>query len=337
MSLTGFVSFIRYLYTLRPDVYPLDVKLHDYEYLFLAPLARMVASLFNHLPLLLNELTDYENSFLVARTAMIDRVMVDALLYTATSSTSSESNRDSNNESSGHCDPHTVDSYSRNGFRQILILGAGFDSRAYRFHELRKNKNGAIEVLVIEVDQSIVQQKKVSKLKKGLGEEKFRQLTEGVEFVECNFDYPNALFNALSNSKFDPSLQTFVLLEGVTYYLSKAAISETLTTLSRLRSTGRRPLAEWKLVFDFVDETVFLPTASHNQKLSLRTLAAINAPFKSGLPFEKNLLNECFNRYEIQVDKLWKMLSMMAELFPNVYTISNLLPMALAECHWTSR
>lgn len=52
--------------------------------------------------------------------------------------------------------------YIDDGLEQLVILGAGFDSRAYRFEKLKG------QVKVFEVDHPATQQAKLEKLKKYL-------------------------------------------------------------------------------------------------------------------------------------------------------------------------
>ena len=61
------------------------------------------------------------------------------------------------------------------GLEQLVILGAGYDSRAYRFEKLKRVK-------VFEVDHPATQRVKVARLKEALGE-----LPENVVFVPIDF------------------------------------------------------------------------------------------------------------------------------------------------------
>lgn len=285
--------------------------------MFLTPPIRFIADTITKFPLLLKATIDSDGGFIVARTALIDKLVIHALkgIDDKVQINSAES------------------SIAPRRYRQILILGAGFDTRAYRFHEFRQNQEGA-QISVIEIDQSSVQRNKISRLKKNLGEEKFNRFTEGVEFIECNFEFPGALRNALIKSQlFDASLPTFILWEGVTYYLERDAIEETLSILSQLRSESSIK-SEWKLVFDFVDEIIMSESAPLSQKITLEAIAAVNAPFKSGLPIQKYQLDQYLHSYEIEVDKVWTFLAMMTEMFPNICRANSRIPFALAECHW---
>ncbi|MGB8312113.1 MAG: class I SAM-dependent methyltransferase [Halobacteriota archaeon] len=72
-----------------------------------------------------------------------------------------------------------IDDYLRScidgGLEQLVILGTGYDSRAYRFEGLKRAK-------VFEVDHPATQRIKVVKLKTALG-----KLPENVVFVSIDF------------------------------------------------------------------------------------------------------------------------------------------------------
>ena len=107
------------------------------------------------------------------------------------------------------------------GFRQVIILGAGFDTRAYRMKELA-------EVSVIEVDQPATSRLKRSTLGRLLGE-----LPSNVRFLEMDFN--NQRLEAGINSlDFDPATPTAVIWEGVTNYLTAEGVEATFRSLGRI-------------------------------------------------------------------------------------------------------
>ncbi len=95
------------------------------------------------------------------------------------------------------------------GIQQLVILGAGFDSRAYRFNRLKKG------VKVFEVDHPATQKNKLKKLARILGP---GGLPGYVTFVPVDFTR-EPLAKRLSDYGYAEQLKTLFLWEGVTTYL----------------------------------------------------------------------------------------------------------------------
>jgi methyltransferase (TIGR00027 family) len=106
------------------------------------------------------------------------------------------------------------------GIAQLVILGAGLDTRPYRLPGMERIK-------VFEVDLALVQDEKKARLQKLLG-----RLPENVVFIPIDFD-TQALDEALSGSTFDPSKPAIFIWEGVTQYLTEGAVRQTLSSVGR--------------------------------------------------------------------------------------------------------
>ncbi|MGE5123930.1 MAG: SAM-dependent methyltransferase, partial [Acidobacteriaceae bacterium] len=103
-----------------------------------------------------------------------------------------------------------------NGLQQLVILGAGFDSRAYRFEQLKYG------VKVFEVDHPATQQVKMKKVKAILGE-----LPAHVTYTSIDFE-GETLEKCLLGSGYDEALMTLFIWEGVVMYLSTQSVEGTL-------------------------------------------------------------------------------------------------------------
>jgi methyltransferase (TIGR00027 family) len=101
------------------------------------------------------------------------------------------------------------------GIRQVVILGAGLDTRPYRLA-------GMDRVQVFEVDLPSVQEAKKKRLHKHFG-----RLPGNVTFVPIDFD-KESLEAAFTGTPFDPSNPSMFVWEGVTQYLSEEAVRRTL-------------------------------------------------------------------------------------------------------------
>ena len=101
------------------------------------------------------------------------------------------------------------------GVQSVIILGAGLDSRAYRIP-------GADAVRVFEVDHPSVQDVKRARLRRHLGE-----LPSHVRFVSIDFDTQD-LAVELAAAGYDPESRSLFIWEGVSQYVSRAALESTL-------------------------------------------------------------------------------------------------------------
>ena len=103
---------------------------------------------------------------------------------------------------------------------QYVILGAGYDSRAYNL----KLPSG---LKIFEVDQPEVQEIKISKLPDEIPN------SENITYVSVDFNH-QSLKNQLLNSGFDKSKSTIYTLEGVSQYITREALNSTLSELALL-------------------------------------------------------------------------------------------------------
>ncbi len=104
----------------------------------------------------------------------------------------------------------------RSGAEQYVILGAGLDSRAYRFAD----NMGAVNVF--EIDHPLSQSVKKERVLKHFG-----SLPLHVRYVSVDFTKDN-LLTSLKNAGYDASLKTIFTFEGVTMYLDDGAVRSTL-------------------------------------------------------------------------------------------------------------
>jgi methyltransferase (TIGR00027 family) len=108
-----------------------------------------------------------------------------------------------------------VEAALRSGVVQVVILGAGFDARAYRIPSMDR-------AVVFEVDHPSTSARKQQVLESVLG-----SLPRHVRFVPIDFT-AEVLSDVMSAAGYDPSRRTLFILEGVTNYLTEAAVDGTL-------------------------------------------------------------------------------------------------------------
>lgn len=102
------------------------------------------------------------------------------------------------------------------GVAQVVILGAGLDSRAYRFADELAG------VRVFEVDHPVTAGRKLERVRSALGE-----VPAHVTYVHADLQR-EALEERLYASGFDAGASVFVLWSGVTMYLDSAALDAVL-------------------------------------------------------------------------------------------------------------
>ena len=141
-----------------------------------------------------------------------------------------------------------LDNSLRDGAMQVAILGAGLDTRAYRFREQLTHTH------VFEVDLPSTQAYKKQRIL-----EIFGALPEHVTFVSIDFARQE-LSQALREAGWDPSKRTFFLWEGVCYYLSAERVDGVLRFVSKESALTSQILFdyfEWRLVRGEHDDEVW--------------------------------------------------------------------------------
>lgn len=155
------------------------------------------------------------------------------------------------------------------GIDQLVILGAGYDTRAYRFEEL---KDGC---KVFEVDHPATQMRKKKKIEKIFG-----SLPDHVVYVSMDFKREE-LDEKLPEYGYDKKLQTLFIWEGVTYYLSEEDVNKTLSFIASNSGIGSC------VVFDYLLASVIDGTFKTERAEKFKDrLAKIDEPVTFGIEEE---------------------------------------------------
>jgi methyltransferase (TIGR00027 family) len=141
--------------------------------------------------------------------------------------------------------------------RQLVILGAGLDARAWRMSELR-------DAIVFEVDHPATQAFKRERTAA------LRPVACEVRFVPVDFQC-DSLDQALARAGHDAGAPTVWIWEGVIRYLSRAAIEATLDAVARRSAPGSRLVAN------------YTTRAGLGRWLSNLVLATIGEPIRSAI------------------------------------------------------
>jgi len=121
----------------------------------------------------------------------------------------------------------------RNGATQVVILGAGFDSRAHRFAESLQGRR------LIEIDYGATQNYKKSRIAAALG-----KLPEHVTYAPIDFA-TQSLAGLLSQAGHRRNDKTFYICEGVSMYVPEDGMRETLRAVAELSAPGSSMLLEY--------------------------------------------------------------------------------------------
>jgi methyltransferase (TIGR00027 family) len=125
-----------------------------------------------------------------------------------------------------------------NGFNQIVIFGAGFDSRSIRFHRINQ------KAIFFELDALITQNAKINgQQKRGI------DIPENTVYIPVDFNKENFV-EKLEQNQFKRNEKTLFILEGIVMYLDEDAAIHTLTTLKSISPSHSIVL------FDFIYKSV---------------------------------------------------------------------------------
>lgn len=117
---------------------------------------------------------------------------------------------------------------ARQGLKQVVLLGAGYDSRALRMEELRG-------VRVFEVDHPDTSEDKVEKVREILG-----ALPPQVAYIPMDFlvETLEDLKRKLTQKGYSLALKTLFILESVVMFLTPEAVDNLLTLITTFSGPG---------------------------------------------------------------------------------------------------
>ncbi len=140
------------------------------------------------------------------------------------------------------------------GLQQLVVLGAGYDSRAYRFALPEKG------IKVFEVDHPRTQFAKISRVKQIFG-----ALPEHVTYIGVDFN-TQTLQQRLPECGYNEQLQTLFIWEGVVMYLDQAAVESTLSFIARHSGAGSQ------VVFDYIYTALLDGSVKHGEVRRIRRM-----------------------------------------------------------------
>lgn len=166
--------------------------------------------------------------------------------------------------------------------RQVVVLGAGYDTRAARLPRA--------DVTFFEVDHPATQAAKRARLAELPG-----YPVDAAHYTSCDFEREDPVAR-LAATGFRTDEPALVIWEGVVPYLTEAAVRATLTTLAR----GLSPRT--LLVFDFVGQKIAEGTEINERDRATRDyVGELGEPLRYGTNHVTPLLAACGYRWVRQL------------------------------------
>ncbi len=132
----------------------------------------------------------------------------------------------------------TLKKEASKGIKQVVVLGSGYDSRAYRFGESMPG------VKFFEVDLPATITEKQERVKKIFG-----KLPGNTSYAPIDFN-TDTIENVLVRAGYLLSRKTFFIWEGVSMYISKEAVNNTLKFIAEKSGPGS------SVIFDYLHRDV---------------------------------------------------------------------------------
>lgn len=172
----------------------------------------------------------------------------------------------------------------RAGARQYVILGAGYDTFAWRRPDWAK------DIAVFELDLPDTQEDKRARLARaGL------QTDARTHLLPCDLSLPDPLGALRGHPSFDARAITLCALPGLVYYMEEAAFARLARALGALLPKGSA------LAFDYPDDLFVSPLAGPRAQKQALLAKAAGEPMRAGYGYpqmERLLASAGFLIYE---------------------------------------
>ncbi len=167
-------------------------------------------------------------------------------------------------------------------FDQILIFGAGFDSRSIRF----SNYKSKIKIFELDAPPTQIAKRKQYHKRK-------IEVPKNLTFIPIDFE-KEALTKKLSESGFKKGKRSLFILEGLVMYLQKESVDETFKVISEY--AGK----ESRVIFDFIHLSIFEDNFKlYGQKEIIKMVSDSDEKWHFGLEYEK--INEFLSKYNLKL------------------------------------
>lgn len=147
---------------------------------------------------------------------------------------------------------------------QVLILGAGFDSRGIRF------KNTLSDAVIFELDSAQTQQLKIKKI----NNQKV-MVPKNLKMIPVDFEI-ESFSEVLNKNNFKNNQSSLVLLEGLTMFLDPTSIDNLFKEISNY--CGKDSI----IVFDYLYDSVLNDETGHGEEVT-KTVSSLGEEYKFGI------------------------------------------------------
>jgi methyltransferase (TIGR00027 family) len=167
-------------------------------------------------------------------------------------------------------------------FSQILLFGAGFDTRALRL------QGKARQTRIFELDASATQEAKINQYRK-----RHLSIPSNVVFVPIDFDR-ESLTVKLEQAGFKRDARSLFILEGVSMYLQPQSVEQTFRTIRELAKAGS------EVVFDYIYTSVLRREDKYyGEKGFADAVAKTGEQWCFGI--EKGEIKQFLSRYDLEL------------------------------------
>ncbi len=164
------------------------------------------------------------------------------------------------------------------GVKQVIILGAGFDTRALRLNFLNN-------ISIIEIDHPDTSNIKIKKLENRIGD-----LPSNVKYYQLDFE-KQSLTDLANKYNLNLDIPTTIIWEGVTNYLNQEAVNKTFEFIQKFSDITY-------IIFTYIDKLVLeKPQAFKGTEQLFKNLKKSEEPYTFGIQPDK--LSEYLNKFDL--------------------------------------
>jgi methyltransferase (TIGR00027 family) len=162
--------------------------------------------------------------------------------------------------------------------KQLIILGAGFDTRSLRLNFLK-------DISIIEIDHPDTSNIKIKKLENTIG-----NLPSNVKYYQLDFKKQN-LTDLAKEFNLNMDIPTIIIWEGVTNYLNQEAVNKTFEFIQKFSD-------KTYIIFTYIDKLVLdNPQAFQGTEQLFKNLKKNEEPYTFGIQPDK--LSEYLNKFDL--------------------------------------
>lgn len=178
-------------------------------------------------------------------------------------------------------------SLAKGDVEQLVFLGAGYDTRSYRYQEQLTNTR------VFEIDHPEI----ITRKKNLVDKRQFAQTN--LTYCAADFDEGKDAFDLdwLQKQGIQQDLKTLFIIDGVSYFISEAAFNNVLSIISEFKSNS-------EVIFDYAYQEILegIPyRGSEEFKLSLKSMGE---PVVNGI--KENAIHTFLSKYKLDIISLLK-------------------------------